>query len=279
MEQHYRGSGTKRLKLHQLEDGTYRVLRFRMPEVKKSRSIRIFLPHDYDYSSKHYPVLYVLDGQNIFSDCTSEMGAGWCLNENLDGLMWEGRTQGCIVVGIENARLGRGVEYNPTEGGEAHAHFIAHALKPRIDAVFRTKPGREHTGIAGSSAGGVMALFIGLKYQEIFSKIGAFSAAIFWAPRGLHNFKKHFPMKIYIDLGTIEHEGWDDVTKDYEWSIYWYHAYLLKIGFTMQETCIVQEKNGRHNERDWARRFPFAYLWLYEHQFAKDKLVECVYVE
>jgi len=60
-------------------------------------------------------------------------------------------------------------------GGDAYLRFIVEELKPRIDATFRTKPGREHTAIAGSSMGGLISLYAAAEYPDVFGRVGAVS--------------------------------------------------------------------------------------------------------
>src|SRR5690606_25934729 len=53
---------------------------FLMPQLHRNRSIPFFLPSAYDDTSIHYPVLYMHDGQNLFS--ASESFAGeWEVDE------------------------------------------------------------------------------------------------------------------------------------------------------------------------------------------------------
>ena len=55
---------------------------FDMPPLDTCRRIWLYLPTDYDTSGDRYPVLYLLDGQNIFDDATSYIGE-WHVDESL----------------------------------------------------------------------------------------------------------------------------------------------------------------------------------------------------
>ena len=55
--------------------------------------------------------------------------------------------------------------------------FIVKVVKPQIDAAYRTQPGREPTGIMGSSMGGLISHYAVLQYPKVFSKAGIFSPA------------------------------------------------------------------------------------------------------
>ncbi len=47
---------------------------FYMLQLNRTRTIRIYLPKDYNTSNKRYPVLYMHDGQNCFDAYTSGYG-------------------------------------------------------------------------------------------------------------------------------------------------------------------------------------------------------------
>ena len=191
---------------------------FNMPELGRTRDIWIYVPADYENStSKYYPVLYMHDGQNLFDVITSTAGE-WGIDETLEDFFKNGETEGVIVVGIENGDAHRTQEYSPWEfqydneilGGEGDAYvdFIVNTLKPHIDENYRTLPNRENTGIAGSSMGGLISLYAGIKYQGIFSKVCAMSSSFWIGYDNMMSFLASNPkedsMLIYLDVGELE---------------------------------------------------------------------------
>ena len=168
---------------------------FTMPQLGRERRIWVYLPPEYEASTQSYPVLYMHDGQNLFDKSASYDGE-WEVDETLNQLFAGGETEGIIIVGIDCEPECRRDEYSPWErtlieqGGEGddYLDFLVNNLKPYIDKNYRTLPDREHTGIGGSSMGGFISLYGGLKYQEVFSKIAAFSPAIFVHPDKLDDF-------------------------------------------------------------------------------------------
>jgi hypothetical protein len=62
-----------------------------------------------------------------------------------------------------------------------------HDLKPRIDARWRTEPGRASTGILGSSLGGLISFYLGLRYPDVFRYVGGMSSTFDWGKIGLTN--------------------------------------------------------------------------------------------
>ena len=160
----------------------------------KNRPLHIYLPDDYASSKDYYPVLYFFDGHNLFLNEDATYGKSWGLKEFLDG--WEKKL---IVVGIECGHDGeeRLSEYLPYPAnketrfaafepkGEETMEWIVNEIKPMIDWEYRTIPFREYTGIAGSSMGGLMALYAGVHYNRWFSKAGCVSTAMGFCMRPL----------------------------------------------------------------------------------------------
>jgi predicted alpha/beta superfamily hydrolase len=242
----------------------------------QDRNIWVYLPPDYEESTKQYPVLYMQDGQNLFDDLTAYAGE-WKVDETLEKLFAEEKTDGVIVVGVNNSSA-RNREYNLWKFkirekemnqplGEEYAEFIVNDLKPYIDKQYRTLPGREHTGIAGSSFGGTISLYIGLNYQDVFSKVAGLSASL-WQGRTYNNgegkifdfvrgIEKKQQMKIYTDIGRKEMPGGVKAHQKL-------HRLLQKKGFSQQELKLVIDEDGQHKEKYWSQRFPEAFLWLFE---------------
>ncbi len=237
---------------------------FSMPQLNTNRRIWIYLPADYDTSTKNYPVLYMHDGQNLFDLQTSFSGE-WKVDETLRQLEQAG-DYGVIVVGIDNGGGSRLDEYspwvNPTYGGgdgDKYVRFITESLKPHIDSSFRTLPGRETTGIAGSSMGGLISYYAGIAYQDVFGKVGVFSPS-FWFSNQVYAFTNNTGKKengrFYFIGGA--NEGSNMVTN-------MQHVYndLGNLGFAANDLKLVVKADGQHAEWFWAREFGDAYKWLF----------------
>ena len=161
-----------------------------MPQLGVTgRRIWVYLPPGYDTTDLRYPVLYMHDGQNLFDPRSSYCGE-WGVDKALDALFRKNKTKGAITVGVDNGGLERWNEYSPWGGadgtgrcnGDKYARFIVDELKPLIDNQFRTLPGRENTGVAGSSLGAIISFYISLKHPGVFSRAGLFSPS-FWFAR------------------------------------------------------------------------------------------------
>lgn len=227
------------------------------PQLGNRRRLWLYLPPSYWRSDRRYPVFYFQDGQNLFDRATSYAGEEWGLDETLEALSGEGRE--AIAVGVDHAGEQRLPEYNPFPGwwearGEAYVSFLAETVKPLIDAGFRTRPEREHTGVVGSSLGGLISLYAFFRRPDLFSRVGALSPAL-WPVRGaIYDYVRQAPFvdgRVYLDNGTRE----NNARPMYD---------LLKAkGYRPRRHLkYVSEPGGEHRESAWARRLPEALRFL-----------------
>ncbi len=237
---------------------------FYIPQLDRYRTIWIYLPPDYNNSNKNYPVIYMQDGQNLFDAYTSFSGE-WEVDESLNSLFDFG-DNGAIIVGINNGGADRLEEYtpwsHPNYGGgnaEPYVNFIVETLKPFIDANYRTYTDRNHTGIMGSSLGGLLSMYAAIEHQDVFSKAGVFSPSFWFSDQAyshVSNTGKEHNMKFY--LMASEQEDGGSVVDDVEEM----NTTLINAGFNSSEINVHIHQDGAHSEWFWAREFPDAYLWL-----------------
>lgn len=240
---------------------------FSIPQLKTSRRIWIYLPPDYSTSTKKYPVVYMQDAQNLFNDATSFSGE-WKIDETLNQLFSEGNPE-AIVVGIENGGAERLNEYSPWKNakygggkGDAYTEFLAKTLKPYIDKSYRTLPQAKNTALIGSSMGGLISFYAGLKYPEKFGKLGIFSPSFWFNFTDLNffvnkNSKKLKHTKFYFLSGTKES---DDMVSDIQKVI----PILIKKGVQVKNIKTKFDEDGIHSESYWSREFGAAFLWLFK---------------
>jgi len=262
------------------------IEKIRLPYLNLDRTLRIYLPPNYE-AGDSFPVIYMHDAQNLYDINTSSYGAIWDIHAHMN-TFYEKNDQGYIVVGIDNyeGRHNRLNEYSPWINttikedqlleninenvgglGDYYVDFLVNTLKPFIDNKYRTKTSREDTSIIGSSMGGLISLYAALKYPNVFSKVGAFSTATWFAEKellqALRDFNYKLPIKWYLDIGTKEtsNNSKDHFNKLYlEGTKNIYN--VLKEHVADDNLMLVIEENGIHNERDWSRRFPKAIEFL-----------------
>jgi len=233
---------------------------FFIPQLNRNRRIWIYLPEGYETSKKHYPVLYMHDGQNIFDEYTAGF-AEWGVDECLDSLIYAGK-QACIVVGIDNGpkRLN---EYNPfafgdfgAGEGDRYLDFISQTLKPFIDKKYRTLSSKENTIIAGSSMGGLISYYAMIKQPQVFGKAGIFSPAFWTAPQIkllTDSLAAKLTGKFFFYMGAKEGKTYvEDMIATQE---------LLGERSAAMIYSVIDD-DGMHNEAAWRKWFPEFYCWI-----------------
>ncbi|MCY1032913.1 alpha/beta hydrolase-fold protein [Corallococcus sp. BB11-1] len=247
--------------------GDVRYLRAVTPTdaTLKPRDVIVWLPPGYEADTqRRYPVFYLHDGQNLMDVATAFAGE-WNVDETAQALVQAGEVEPLILVGIYNTS-DRIAEYTPVpfppeypDAGRADAYgqFLIHELKPRIDAEFRTKPGPESTGLAGSSLGGLVTLSLGLKHPGVFSRLGVMSPSVWWADRDIVRTVEALgskpALRIWEDIGTNEGTGSQAETVEDAQAL---RDALVARGWVLDtdlKYTVVQ--GGQHNEAAWSARF------------------------
>jgi predicted alpha/beta superfamily hydrolase len=192
--------------------------KFHSKFLSTDRDVLVYLPPGYVGDEKHrYPVLYLHDGQNLFDGATSFIpGQEWRVDETAQALIHAHLIEPVIIVGIYNTGKERVEEYTPSAdpkfkvGGKAdlYGRLIVEELKPFIDSHYRTKTGAADTGLGGSSLGGLVTMYLGLRYPNVFGKLAVISPSVWWDNRRIVadvaalGPKMH--ARIWLDMGTDE---------------------------------------------------------------------------
>ena len=240
-----------------------RVEKIQIPTLptKKPRRLYIYTPKGYGESEERYPVLYMFDGHNVFYDSHATYGRSWGMKQYLE------RTKlPIILVAVECNWEGenRMNEYAPFDivwkgkllfeaRGQKTMDWIVNELKPRIDREYRTMPDRDHTLIAGSSMGGLMALYAAVAYNRTFSRAAALSPSL-WALRHheaelLKAAPLSQPTRIYMDMGTEETDGHITVLT----GLFAAAQRLTRAGACVDARIVP---DARHSEAYWEQRIP-----------------------
>ncbi len=234
------------------------------------RSVWVLLPPSYDTPAarhRRYPVLYLHDGNNLFDPASSFGGVDWGVDETVDELSRTGQIGEIIVVGIGNtaARLDEYTPFpDPKHGGgkgDCYGRFLLEELKPAIDARFRTRRGAAATAIGGSSLGGLISLYLGLKHPEVFGAVVAMSPSFWWADGGIIRWAlAHRPAaggpRLWVDIGLAE--GEEALTFCRRFDRAWRQAGAAGPGYAYHEI-----PHAAHNEAAWRARFAQPLLHLY----------------
>lgn len=244
--------------------------------LEHPRGVWVWLPPGYHEVSRRYPVLYLHDGNNLFDPSSAFLGREWHLDEVLERMIHTGHLPPLIAVGVGNspARL---EEYTHRSGehdgrqvggrGESYARFLVEELKPAIDEAYRTRPGREHTAVMGSSLGGLVSLYLARDHAETFGTIAAVSPSVWWAGRqvlpDLASLRSDF--RLWIDIGTEEGDpGPPGTVRPTVQNLRDLREVLENRGYRAGESLgYLEDQGARHDEPSWSRRLPEILSFLY----------------
>ncbi len=250
---------------------------FHSRHVPVDRDVIVYLPPDYESSGeRRYPVFYLHDGQNLFDEETAFCGQEWHVDESAEALIREGLIQPVILVGIYNTGQNRIDEYTPTPdshghaGGKArlYAAMIVDELKPFIDAEYRTLEDAENTAMGGSSLGGLVTLYIGMRHPEIFGKLAVISPSLWWNHgsmlRMVRDLETPEPRpRVWVDIGTNEGRFPQRIVRDTRHL----REILCRKGWRVgEDLAYVEDEGAPHNEWAWGRRMPYILRFLFGEQ-------------
>jgi predicted alpha/beta superfamily hydrolase len=166
-----------------------------------------------------------------------------------------------IVIGVAN-NAARIAEYTPTMdsqypgsgNADLYLRMLVEELKPVIDGMLRTRPSASTTVIAGSSLGGLVSAYAGLRHPTVFGRVAALSPSTWWDSRyivgAIQGTGVARPLTVYLDSGS-PNDGQADT--DLLANAYLALGYVDGVSFRH-----VVQPGGMHNEVFWAQRFPGA---------------------
>jgi len=256
-----------------------------------SRKVTVVLPADYDSQNRHYPVLYMHDGNNKLESGATITGAGWKVHEAFAQLIAAGKAEPAILVAIDNSE-DRWREYAPAKFvsklnlqdsngsaaviSDAYLSFIVNHVKPKVDSEFRTLSDKENTNIMGSSMGGLISLYAVSEYPEVFGAAACLSTH--WPLVGSRQMAGSISREEIIDaiqsslsdggVDPARHRFWfdrgtlnlDAVYPKYQDSM---DEYFLARGFGEDNLETRVYEGADHNEASWASRIEDPLLFLF----------------
>ena len=199
--------------------GVLKKWNVKIPQLSgdKERRVYLYLPDSYfKEPDRRYPVMYMFDGHNVFLDEDATFGKSWGMYDYMVKSDKE-----LIIVAIEcnhegNRRL---VEYSPMSyensamgkirgKGNVYLNWLVKTMKPFIDKNYRTLPDRMNTIIAGSSMGGLMALYGACAFNHVFQRAACLSPSLWVAPGKVLEWIARAHIRrdtcIYMDYGSEE---------------------------------------------------------------------------
>ena len=249
------------------------------------RELVIWLPQGYDDRAnrdRRYPVLYLMDGQNVFSR-TPGLPGEWHADETATELIASGRVEPVVIVGVPNAGRYRFDEYLPLGSlpgaqpdGEGFVRWLRSTVMPAVEGSFRVDHRRENVAIGGASLGGLIAFYAGTWHSDAFGRVliescskigdGAENNAQSVIAAMKQDPAKPDPARVYIGMGSNEVSRADrDAPRNAEYRAWArdLHEWLGSAGVADRDRKLVIGEGHTHNEGAWAERFEEALAFLF----------------
>lgn len=244
-----------------------------------TRDLLVWLPPGYhapENAGRSYPVLYLMDGQNVFEALPGLPGE-WGVDETAMELIEAGAIRPLIIVGVPHAGEHRLTEYLPfgsIQGNEAAGpEFVAwmrREVMPRVERAFRVASGPENTGIGGASLGGAISLYAATKHPDVFGRVIVESLPLLPdngdAARAYLDSVSAWPQRVFVGMGGREVSNNERDAERNAMYRAWAEevdARLAAAGLGADDRRLRIDADANHNEPAWAARFPDALRFLF----------------
>jgi enterochelin esterase-like enzyme len=261
------GGATGDLRLHEFSSRIFRNTRF----------LRVWLPPGYDdagSAGRHYPVLYLNDGQNLFESSTAFGGVEWQVDETADRMIREGAVPPMIFVGMDNTGKERIREYMPYRSmhprmlrvqGRYYPDFLMKEVMPFVERNYRVATGPENTGLGGSSLGALIALYTAIARPEMIGRLLLESPSLWASGRQLMKESRSvrvWPERMFLAVGTAE-AGSAERSRTVVDDVRELAAIMRRAVLSESRLRLLIKDGAGHNEAAWAERFPEALQFLF----------------
>jgi enterochelin esterase-like enzyme len=191
--------------------------------LKSQKKIWIYTPRGFSNGGERYPLLIVFDGdRNVM----------W-IPRILDNLIAQKKIPPLVAVLIDDSEPAKRVIELPCY--QPFADFLAKELVPWSQSNYHTTLEASRTIVAGSSYGGLAAVFAALRYPDVFGNVIALSGSFGWKPQADAEPEwltrqvaaaPKLPLRFYLEVGLMEGSAQDaanrhmrDVLRDKSYSI------------------------------------------------------------
>ena len=244
------------------------------------RKYAIYLPSDYDYSNREYPVLYLLHG-------AGDDHTGWVqfgeVKSITDKAYKNGVSTSMIIV-MPDAQTGKKGYFNDINQKWNYEDFFFKEFIPFIEKKYRIKSEKRYRAIAGLSMGGGGSFIYALRHPEMFSSacplsgnMGELSYNEFYEKnkKKHENYRREKLFNYYSNhnaLSIIQNQTVENL-KSVRWYIdcgdndFLYEGNSL-VHIALKKRGIPHEyrvRNGSHNWTYWRGSLPRVLAFVSEH--------------
>lgn len=228
----------------------------------EARPVVVYTPSNYARDTRRrYPLLLLHDGQNVFSGETSFVpGEYWRVRESADDLLRRRAIEPLVIAAVYHGGTHRKAEYTPPGVARQHGRMVVEDLLPFLRERYRLLPHARHTGLGGSSLGGLATLYLACDYPDVFGKLAVMSPSVWWSHRAvlrrLQAMDTPRRPRVWLDIGGEEGSAVRDARL--------LKATLVSKGWREGRSLHYEEAPGAgHCEAAWAARVPSMLKFLY----------------
>tara|TARA_A100001011_G_scaffold350184_1_gene389291 strand:- start:3600 stop:4466 length:867 start_codon:yes stop_codon:yes gene_type:complete len=239
--------------------------------LNNSRKIFVWIPQEYNFNKDKYPLLVVHDGRAVFYSKNVGFGRrnkpkndslpkrGWNLDETVHELIQSKKIKPIIMIGISSTK-NRGQEYVPTRNGINFGKALTQELIPEIKKLYRINS--KDIGTLGSSAGGLISLYLGWELNSVFTKAACLSPGII---KGNDNYfqqliKVNQPKNLQLAIVN----GTSGLDLELQFGVDKFIEYLNEINFSKKDLLYWIDEKGSHSSRSWSHQAKDILLWMYK---------------
>ena len=244
------------------------------------RKYAVYLPSDYDYSNREYPVLYLLHG-------AGDDHTGWVQFGEVKSITDKANKSGVstsMIIVMPDAQTGKKGYFNDIDQKWNYEDFFFKEFVPFIEKKYRIKSEKRYRAIAGLSMGGGGSFIYALRHPEMFSSacplsgyMGELSYTEFYEKNKekYKNYRREKLFNYYSNhnaLSIIQNQTVENLK-----SVMWYidcgdNDFLYEgnslVHIALKKRGIPHEyrvRNGSHNWTYWRGSLPRVLAFVSEH--------------
>jgi enterochelin esterase-like enzyme len=163
---------------------------------------QVYTPAEYHHTSPYMESLYVTDGHEYADDARGS------LIIILDNLIAEKKIRPLITVFVdprEPAKLANNRRQSEYKNNDKFIRFVTSELVPVIDGHYRTIREAAARAVLGTSSGGFISAYFGVRASKTFGQVAIQSPAFWQKPDmvSLYKASPKLPLKIFLSSGKL----------------------------------------------------------------------------
>lgn len=173
------------------------------------RPLWVYLPPGYDWSSRRYPTVYVIQGYTgHIALWENRSPYRRTFIEAADEIFASGLAPACIVIYVDAWTAYGGSQFVDSPGTGRYHSYLCNEVVPWVDAHYRTLARPESRAISGKSSGGFGAMITPMLRPDLFSALATHAGDSLYELSCLPEFGK--AVRFLRDFDHDITRWWDD---------------------------------------------------------------------